>query len=323
MGQHMASGSTVPARRLAAALTGIAGAQPAPVRGRVRGRHVDFGALHHILPGHGRSRGTRAPPTGGQQPFVLAGYHAPPVKLFATELPRAGLDLAALVTTSPLLATARRGDGHPVLVLPGLLTGDPATMLLRGVLRALGHNVSGWTLGTNRGATSQVVEGLRTRLEQLQHESGQRVSLVGWSLGGVFAQELARASPSSVRTLITLGSPLQPRSGWTQQLSKVVDQATHLPNVTSRIPRVWAESGSLRVPATSVYTKGDGIVNWSTSRYTPNNRRENVQVRGSHLGLAHNPAVLWLLADRLAQADGTWKPFQPPLALRPLFPRTT
>ena len=254
---------------------------------------------------------------------MLSGYHAPPAKLLATEVPRAGLDLAALVTISPLLATARRGDGHPVLVLPGLLTGDPATMLLRGVLRALGHNVSGWTLGTNRGATSRVVQGLRTRLERLHQESGQRVSLVGWSLGGVFAQELARASPNSVRGLITLGSPLQPRSGWSRQLSKVVDEATHLPEVTARIPRVWAESGSLRVPATSVYTKNDGIVNWSTSTYAPGSRRENVRVRGSHLGLAHNPAVLWLLADRLAQAEQTWTPFQPPLALRPLFPRTT
>jgi pimeloyl-ACP methyl ester carboxylesterase len=252
---------------------------------------------------------------------VLSDYHAPPANLFATELPRAGLDLAALVTTSPPLATARRGDGHPVLVLPGLLTGDPATMLLRGFLRALGHNVSGWTLGTNRGATSEVVQGLRTRLERLHRESGQRVSLVGWSLGGVFAQELARASPGSVRGLITLGSPLQGRSGWTRQLSKVVDEATHLPKVASHIPRVWAESGSLRVPATSVYTKSDGIVNWSTSRYAAGLHQENIRVRGSHLGLAHTPAVLWLLADRLAQAEGTWRPFLPPLALRPLFPR--
>ena len=261
--------------------------------------------------------------TGGHELVVLTGYHAPPAHLFATELPRAGLDLAALVTTSPLLATARRGDGHPVLVLPGLLTGDPSTMLLRGILRALGHNVSGWTLGTNRGATSQVVQGLRTRLEQLHHESGQRVSLVGWSLGGVFAQELARASPGSVRGLITLGSPLKPRSGWSKQLSKAVDEATHLPKVSSRIPRVWAESGSLRVPSTSVYTRSDGIVNWSMSRYTTGSRRENVRVRGSHLGLAHNPAVLWLLADRLAQTEQTWRPFKPPLALRPLFPRET
>ena len=254
---------------------------------------------------------------------MLSGYNAPPATLLATELPRAGLDLAAFVATSPLLATARRGDGHPVLVLPGLLTGDRSTMLLRGVLRALGHNVSGWTLGRNRGATSVVVQGLRTRLQQLHQESGRRVSLVGWSLGGVFAQELARAAPGSVRGLVTLGSPLQPRSGWSQQLSKVVDEATHLPKVASRLPRVWAEAGSLRVPATSVYTQGDGIVNWSTSRYSPGSRRENVRVRGSHLGLAHNPAVLWLLADRLAQAEDAWRPFQPPLALRPLFPPTT
>ena len=252
---------------------------------------------------------------------MLSGYHAPSAALLATELPRAGLDLAALVGTSPLLATARRGDGHPVLVLPGLLTGDPATILLRSFLRALGHNVSGWTLGTNRGATSQVVQSLRTRLERVHGESGQRVSLVGWSLGGVFAQELARTAPGSVRGLITLGSPLQRRGGRTQQLSKAVDEATHLPKAASRIPRAWNEAGSLRVPATSVYTKNDGIVAWSTSTYAAGARRENVRVRGSHLGLAHNPAVLWLLADRLAQAEGTWQPFSPPLALRPLFPR--
>ena len=77
------------------------------------------------------------------------------------------------------------------------------------------------------------------------------------------------------------------------------------------------------MPATSVYTKGDGIVSWSTSRYAPAATRENVQVRGSHLGLAHNPAVLWLLADRLAQAEGVWRPFRPPATLRPLYPRAT
>ncbi len=252
---------------------------------------------------------------------MSTGYSAPSPSLFATELPRAGLDLAALMGASPLLAAAPRGDGHPVLVLPGLLTGDPATKLLRTLLRALGHNVSGWTLGTNRGATSDVVQGLRTRLERLHRESGQRVSLVGWSLGGVFAQELARATPGSVRGLITLGSPLQQRSPSTSHLSKVVDEATHLPPAAAQIPRVWAESGSLRVPATSIYTKNDGIVNWSTSTYAAGPRRENVQVRGSHLGLAHNPAVLRVLADLLAQDDEKWHPFRAPRFLRPLFPR--
>ena len=78
---------------------------------------------------------------------------APSLVLLATELPRAGLDAAALLTSWPLFAAAPRGDGHPVLVLPGLLVGDPATAVLRGALRALGHDVHGWSLGTNRGPT--------------------------------------------------------------------------------------------------------------------------------------------------------------------------
>ena len=252
---------------------------------------------------------------------MITGYRAPTPVLLATEAPRAGLDFAALLGTWPLLATARRGDGHPVLVLPGWLAGDPATVLLRNVLRGLGHNVSGWSLGTNRGPNVHVVEELRSRLERLHHDSGRRVSLVGWSLGGLYAQELARASPGSVRRLITLGSPVRRRNSWTQNASRIADLATCLPRAAAVMPRPWAEPGSLRVPATSVYTRADGIVAWSTCRYGVGPRRENVEVRGSHLGLAHNPAVLWLLADRLGQNEGKWKPFRPPLPLRPLFPR--
>jgi pimeloyl-ACP methyl ester carboxylesterase len=252
---------------------------------------------------------------------VTAGYQSPSPALLVTEPPRAGLDFAALLGTWPLLATARRGDGHPVLVLPGLLAGDPATALLRKILRALGHNVSGWSLGTNRGPSSHVVEELRAQLERLHHDSGQRVSLVGWSLGGLYAQELARASPGSVRRLITLGTPVLRRSVWTQNASRIADHARYLPHAATLLPRPWAEPGSLRVPAMSVYTKADGIVSWSACRYAARQRRENVEVRGSHLGLAHNPAVLWLLADRLGQDERRWKPFRPPLPLTPFFPR--
>ena len=247
-------------------------------------------------------------------------YRASSLALLATEGPRAGLDFAALLGTWPLLAMARRGDGHPVLVLPGLLAGDPATGLLRKVLGALGHNVTGWSLGTNRGPTAKVVEQLRTRVEQLHHESGRRVSLVGWSLGGLYAQELARASPGSVQRLITLGSPVLRRNVWTQSGSRIADRATNLKGAATQLPRPWAEPGSLRVPATSVYTRADGIVNWSTCRYARGSLRENVEVRGSHLGLAHNPAVMWLLADRLGQRDGRWKPFRRPLPLFQFFP---
>lgn len=220
-----------------------------------------------------------------------------------------------------MLAAARRGDGHPVLVLPGLLAGDPATVLLRSVLRALGHNVSGWSLGTNRGPSLLVVDGLRARLERLHHDSGRRVSLVGWSLGGLYAQELARASPGSVRRLITLGTPVLPRRAWVQNVSQVADRVPYLPRAAAVVPRPWAESGSLRVPATSVYSRADGVVAWSRCLYGAGPRRESVEVRGAHLGLAHNPAVLWLLADQLGQREGKWKAFRPPMPLRVFFPR--
>ncbi len=237
-----------------------------------------------------------------------------------TEAPRAGLDLAALFATWPLLATARRGDGHPVLVLPGLLTGDPATLLLRNVLRVLGHDVSGWSLGTNRGSTVRVVRELRSRVDELHRASGRRVSLVGWSLGGLYAQQLARLAPGSVRGIVTLGSPVVRGAAWLRAASRIVDRATPLVPSVATLPRPWAEAGPLRVPATSVYSRADGIVHWSSCTYELRPRRENVEVRGSHLGLAHNPAVLWLLADRLGMPETAWRPFRPPLALRPFFP---
>ncbi|MGY1822989.1 esterase/lipase family protein [Geodermatophilus sp. SYSU D00079] len=253
---------------------------------------------------------------------MSAATRHPSRALLLTEPPRAGLDAAALAVAWPVLATAPRGDGHPVLVLPGLMTGDPATWVLRTALRALGHDVSGWTLGVNRGPTGRVVRGLRAHLERLHRTSGQRVSLVGWSLGGLYAQELARAAPGSVRGLVTLGTPVVRWAPWVRTASGMVDDAPRLLRGAAALPRPWAERGGLRVPATSVYTRADGIVHWSSCRYgTRAARREDVEVRGSHLGLAVNPAVLWLLADRLAMAEGAWRPFRPPPALRPLFPR--
>jgi hypothetical protein len=238
---------------------------------------------------------------------------------FLTESPRAGRDLASLGVAWPLLTAARRGDGHPVLVLPGWLIGDPATLLLRTALRALGHNVSGWGLGTNLGSTGRVVKELRSEVDRLHRVSGRRVSLIGWSLGGMYARELARAAPGSVRGIVTLGSPVVRWSPWLRTASGLADHSMRLPG-TGRLSRPWAEGGSLRVPATSVYTRGDGVAPWASCLYEPGPRRENVEVRGSHLGLATNPAVLWLLADRLGMAEGAWAPFRPPPGLSLLFP---
>jgi pimeloyl-ACP methyl ester carboxylesterase len=247
------------------------------------------------------------------------GPGAPPVRLLVTEGPRAAVELGVLGASLPLMAVQRRGDGHPVLVLPGLLGGDASTAALRAYLSLLGYSVSGWNLGANVGPTEKVVSGLRDRVEKLAEDAGRPVSLVGWSLGGLYAHELARRSPASVRQVLTLGSPVRlARAG--KAGSRLFDQFSHLNPAPSAVPRPWSEAGPLRVPVTAVYTKGDGIVDWRSCRVRPGARRENVEVYGSHYGLAHNPTVLHVLADRLAQPERGWRPFRPNALVRHAYP---
>ncbi len=268
-----------------------------------------------------RARAARRRPYRPRSRAATAGGRAPGVPslgLLLTEVPRAGLGLAALAASSPLLAVGPRGDGHPVLVLPGLLGADASTLVLRRYLAWLGYAVSGWRLGTNVGPTEKVVGGLRSRLDRLAASSGRRVSLVGWSLGGLYAHELARRSPGSVRQVVTLGSPVgNPRRG--RSASQLFDRVAGIGPVPPLLTRPWSEAGSLRVPVTSVYTRGDGVVAWQACRVPPGRRRENVAVHASHLGLAHDPAVLRVVADRLALDEGAWRPFSPGL-LRAFYP---
>jgi len=114
----------------------------------------------------------------------------------------------------------------------------------------------------SRGPNGQVVDELREQLNRLHRDTGRRVSLVGWSLGGLYAQELARASPGSIRRLITLGTSVLRRSVWPQQMSRIADRVTYLPRACALLRLPWAEPGSLRVPAVSVYSRADGIVPW-------------------------------------------------------------
>ncbi|HYO39337.1 MAG TPA: hypothetical protein VER39_06750 [Nocardioidaceae bacterium] len=249
-----------------------------------------------------------------------AGRGAPAARMLLSEGPRATGELAASAAVAPLLAAERRGDGHPVLVLPGLLGRDLSTVLLRRYLRWLGYSVSGWELGTNMGPTEAVVTGLRDRVAKLSDESGRKVSLVGWSLGGLYAYELARRTPGSVRQVITLGSPVGLAGRGGRTASRLLDNLSHLHLAPAAVPRPWTEAGPLRVPATAVYSRSDGVVSWKACLLPPAKRRENVEVRGSHFGLAHNPTVLHLLADRLGAAEGEWRPFRPGPLVRHLYP---
>jgi pimeloyl-ACP methyl ester carboxylesterase len=231
----------------------------------------------------------------------------PPVGLFAREQARAIREFASFGGRRELLRRVQRGDGHPVLVLPGLLAGDFSTQPLRRFLRLLCYDARGWKLGINRGPTDQLRGNLEARLEHLVSRHTRRVSLVGWSLGGIYARELARAHPEKVRQVITLATPFRDIS------------ATHAARLVALRPggRPLSEAHELRaalrrpipVPTTSIYSRSDGIVAWRSCLEDEGGERENVEVETSHTGMGFHPSVLEVIADRLAQAEGSWRPY--------------
>jgi pimeloyl-ACP methyl ester carboxylesterase len=244
--------------------------------------------------------------------------------LAATEPARAVVSAGALAAGLPLLRLAPRGEPHPVLVLPGLMASDMSTVPLRRWLRGLGYPVVGWELGRNRGPTPQVVEALPGLVERLADRHGTPVSIVGQSLGGIFARRLALRVPRQVRQVVTLGSPfrLVERPGDDSPGARVPQRYHHL-HGSRRISSVRSGvAGPLPVPSTSVYSRWDGIVDWRACLQDEGPGSENVAVHASHLGMGHDPAVLWVVADRLALPRHEWRPFERPtrVGLATLFP---
>jgi pimeloyl-ACP methyl ester carboxylesterase len=235
---------------------------------------------------------------------------------------RAVLELGAFAASVPALQLTPKGDGHPVLVLPGLAASDESTRPLRWFLRTRNYHGHGWRLGRNTGPSDRVRSGLRDRVRAIADQHGRRISLVGWSLGGIYAREIARMAPDAVRQVITLGSPFRYLDSTTRSDVPLRDTPGD-PDHSGRLRRdVGGDPGrALGVPTTAIYTRSDGVVPWQLCVDRPGPQRENVEVWASHIGLGHNPAVLVVVADRLAQREGTWAPFTPPAHLAGLFPR--
>ena len=245
---------------------------------------------------------------------------SPALPLYLSEPGRAVADYGLYLAARPFACRLPRGDGHPVLVLPGLLADDVSTRALRAVLRRLDYRVHGWGLGRNIGPTAACVAGMRDKIAYLNDRYERPVSLIGWSLGGIFARDLARRSPDLVRQVITMGSPFRITRQSQSRASRVFERFSHL-HVEHRTYPLENDAEPLPVPATSIYSHFDGIVHWQTCLDTPGERCENIAVMASHLGLGHHPASIYAITDRLAQPDGEWKPFKPPLYLRPAFPK--
>lgn len=233
----------------------------------------------------------------------------PPSRLlFALEL-RAFPELGGFVASLPLLtALAPRGDGHPVLVLPGLVTSDRSTVPLRSFLKGRGYATYGWALGRNYGPLPGFEEKMLDRVKELADKHGRKVSLVGWSLGGIYARQLAKMLPDEVRGVITLGSPFNgdPRATNAWKLyeftsgHKVDDRERHMGGAISDSPPV---------PTTAIYSRSDGICAWQNCVENDLPHTESIEVEASHCGLGHHPAVVYAVADRLAQPEGAWKKF--------------
>ena len=241
--------------------------------------------------------------------------------LGVTEPVRALASAGAFAAGLPLLQLAPRGDAHPVLVLPGLMASDVSTRVLRVWLRRLGYPVVGWELGRNRGPTQEVLDALPRLLDRLAAEHGTAVSIVGQSLGGIFARTLARKAPRQERQVISLGSPFAAVGPDDSPAARVYRRYSGS-HSTRRPSSTRSPAAPLPVPSTAVYSRWDGVVDWRACRQQPGPRSENVAVHASHLGMGHDPAVLWVVADRLAQPRHDWQHFQRPtrFGLGALFP---
>jgi pimeloyl-ACP methyl ester carboxylesterase len=214
----------------------------------------------------------------------------------------------ASLMLSPFLMRAPRGDGHPVLTLPGFLASDLSMAPMRRYLGELGYDAYAWKMGRNIGGVSRMRASLRDRLAEIHASTGRKVSLVGWSLGGVYARDLALQAPDMVRYVVTLASPFANdiRATNATRLYEALSGEAVEDNSELRT----AIAGDLPVPTTSIYSRTDGIVNWRTCLVRPSETAENIEVHlASHIGLGVNAAALWALADRLAQAEGEFRQF--------------
>lgn len=245
-----------------------------------------------------------------------------PEKIFTLLESRAAFELGAFFAASPMLRMLGRGDSHPVLVLPGFTGNDRSTMPLRWWLRSQGYWSHGWQLGANIGPSERIVHGMRDRLDQLTSRHDRKVTLVGWSLGGIYARLLAREAPEQVRQVITLGSPFRMQDGDASAVNDLWEQLQHLHSDEFKLlTRNEQDRGPVPVPTTAIYTRTDGVVRWNMCIEAKTETSESIEVYGSHSGLGHNPTVIVAVADRLAQPEDDWKPFKTPKTLAGMYPR--
>lgn len=234
--------------------------------------------------------------------------------LLGTELIRAAYEYSlSWVFRMPLQFISYSGDNHPVMVIPGLGTSDASTCFMRNFLDSIGYNTYSWGLGRNIGPRRGLENLLNQVVDRVQEISSannnQQVSIIGWSLGGLYAREVAKEIPEKVRQVISIGTPFKNDKGGTHATFLYEVLSRDKSHKDSNVIRKLAEPPS--VPFTSMYSKSDGIVYWKCSIEDCGEFTENIEIPGaSHMGLGHNPISMFVLSDRLRYTKETWQPFR-------------
>lgn len=235
-----------------------------------------------------------------------------------TEWGRAITELGFFIPYNKFLASRNHGDQHPVLVLPGFMASDRSTKPLRKFLTQSGYEAYGWDLGRNT-AKIEFLDLLSDKLESIYETHGEKISLIGWSLGGVFARQLAKVKPDLIRQVITLGSPFRGISE-PNNVAWIYNLVSNGKRVRDIDPALFEDIPlPPPVPTTAIYTKEDGIVPWQLCLEDEDEIHQNIQVRGSHFGLGVNPTVLEIIADRLLYRRENWEHFQEDNILKDLL----
>jgi len=235
-------------------------------------------------------------------PNDLALAAAPSWSLLGTEPLRALLEYARMRRMDK--AALPRGDGHPVVIFPGLATDRRSMAPLKAFCEALGYAAFDWGRGFNTGPEGDVdawIDELAQHVQGLTAAHRQRMSLIGWSLGGIYAREVAKKLRGQVRRVITIGTPL---SGTVEQ-TNVARVYRLLNGRTSALDE--GLSARLRtppdVPTTSIFSRTDGIVAWQACIQDGDRQHtENIEIEGSHVGMGWNPQVLSVIANRLRRS---------------------
>lgn len=222
--------------------------------------------------------------------------------------PRALFEWQSFYAMRGLLKRLPKGDGHPVIVFPGFVSSDNATRPLRGLLKDLGYETHGWGLGMNLLFNDELENEMIALVREVAEKSGKKVSLVGWSLGGLYAREVAKKCTDHVRSVISLGSPIsgKPEHSNVHGLFKVFNGEPTEIDYT----RYFQLHEAPAVPTTSIFSHSDGVVAWEGSLQKETDIAESIVVPSSHLGMGVNPLVMYLLADRLSQPENKWRKFK-------------